>query len=148
MNKKYIVRLTCDERRELEGLVRKGQTKAYRIKHAHILLKADADGPAWTDEEIGEAFCCHIRTVEGIRRRFVLRGLETALERKKRATPPRERILDGEKEARLIALSCSQPPEGRSRWTLELLADKMVELKILDEISYQTVRRALKKPEL
>lgn len=145
MNKKYIVRLTLEERKELEDLVSKGQTKAYRIKHANILLKADADGPAWTDEEIAEAFCCHIRTVEAVRRRFVFKGMEAALERKKRATPPRERILDGEKEARLIALSCSQPPEGRSRWTLELLADKMVELGIVEQISYQTVRRALKK---
>ena len=145
MNKKYIVRLTPEERKELEDLVRKGQTKAYRIKHANILLKADADGPAWTDEEIAEAFCCHIRTVEAVRRRFVFQGIEAALNRKKRAMPPRERILDGEKEARLIALSCSQPPEGRSRWTLELLADKMVELRIVDQISYQTVRRALKK---
>ena len=145
MNKKYIVRLTQDERKKLERLISKGQTKAYRIKHAHILLKADADGPAWTDEEIAEAFCCHIRTVEAVRRRLVFRGLEAALERKRRAIPPRERILDCEKEARLIALSCSQPPEGRSRWTLELLADRMVELKIVDQISYQTVRRALKK---
>ena len=140
-----LMRLTPEERRQLEGLISKGQTKAYRIKHANILLKADADGPAWTDEEIAEAFCCHIRTVEAVRRRFVFRGLEAALDRKMRATPPRERILDGEKEARLIALSCSQPPEGRSRWTLELLADKMVELRIVDQISYQTVRRALKK---
>ena len=145
MNKKYVVRLTSDERKELEDLVRKGQTQAYRIKHAHVLLKADAGGPVWIDEAIAEAFCCHIRTVEGIRKRFVLQGLEAALERKKRATPPRERILDGEKEARLIALSCSQPPQGRSRWTLELLADKMVELNVVDHISYQTVRRTLKK---
>ena len=145
MNKKYVVRLTSDERKELEDLVRKGQTQAYRIKHAHVLLKANAGGPVWTDEAIAEAFCCHIRTVEGIRKRFVLQGLEAGLERKKRATPPRERILDGEKEARLIALSCSQPPQGRSRWTLELLADKMVELNVVDHISYQTVRRTLKK---
>jgi len=145
MSKKYIVRLTSDERKRLKVLVSKGRTQAYKIKHAHILLKADADGPAWTDEAIAEAFSCHKRTVEGIRKRFVLQGLEAALERKKRATPPRERILDGEKEARLIALSCSQPPQGRSRWTLELLADKMVELNIVDHISYQTVRRTLKK---
>jgi len=145
MNKKYVVRLTSDEHKELEDLVRKGQTQAYKIKHAHVLLKADAGGPVWTDEAIAEAFCCHFRTVEGIRKRFVLQGLEAGLERKKRATPPRERILDGEKEARLIALSCSQPPQGRSRWTLELLADKMVELNVVDHISYQTVRRTLKK---
>lgn len=145
MSKKYIVRLTSDERKELEDLVSKGRAQAYKIKHAHVLLKADADGPAWIDEAIAEAFCCHKRTVEGIRKRLVLQGLEAALERKKRATPPRERILDGEKEARLIALSCGQPPEGRSRWTLELLADKMVELNIVDHISSQTVRRTLKK---
>lgn len=145
MNKKYIVRLRSDEREALEGLVNKGQAPAYKIKHAHILLKADADGPAWIDAAIAEAFCCHIGTVEGIRKRFVLEGGEAALGRKKRAFPPRERILDGAKEAHLIALSCSQPPPGRSCWTLELLADQLVELKIVDQISYQTVRRTLKK---
>ena len=145
MNKKYIVRLTSDERKELEDVVSKGLAQAYKIKHANVVLKADADGPAWSDVEIAEAFCCHVRTVEGIRKRFVLEGLDAALGRKKRAMPPRERILDGEGEARLIALSCSQPPEGRSRWTLELLADKMVELKVVEQISYQTVRRTLKK---
>ena len=145
MNKKYIVRLTSDERKELEDFVSKGRTPAYKIKHAHVLLKTDADGPAWTDAGIAEAFCCHRRTVEGIRKRFVAQGLEAALERKKRATPPRERILDGEREARLIALRCSAPPRGRSRWTLELLADKMVELNIVDHLSSQTVRRTLKK---
>jgi transposase len=145
MPKKYIVRLTRPERQGLEDLVNKGQAAAYKIKHAHILLKADADGPAWIDAAIADAFCCHIGTVEGIRKRFVLEGLDAALGRKKRAFPPRERILDGAKEARLLALSCSQPPPGRSRWTLELLADKLVALNIVDSISYQTVRRTLKK---
>ena len=145
MDKKYIVRLTDEERKQLRALVSKGRVQAYKIKHANILLKADAEGPGWIDEAIAEAFGCHKGTVEGIRKRFVLQGLEAALDRKKRERPPRERILDGAKEARLIALACTQPPEGRSRWTLELLADKLVELKVVESISYQTVRRTLKK---
>lgn len=143
--KKYIVRLTDEERHQLGDLVGKGQAPAYKIRHAHILLKADAEGPCWTDERIADAFCCHRGTVEGIRKRFVEQGVQGALERKKREKPPRERILDGEGEARLIALSCSPPPEGHTRWTLELLADKLVELKVVESISYQTVRRTLKK---
>jgi hypothetical protein len=143
--KKYIVRLSDEERQQLEDMVSKGQAAAYKIKHAHILLKADADGPCWTDEAIAEAFCCHIGTVAGIRQRLVEQGMQGALERKKRAKPPRERLLDGAGEARLIALRCSDPPEGRARWTLELLADKLVELNVVESISYQTVRRTLKK---
>lgn len=145
MNKQYIVRLSEEERRELERLIAKGKAVAYKIRHAHILLKADADGPAWTDLRIAEAFSCHTRTVEGIRRRFVEQGIEAALNRKKRAMPPREKLLDGAKEARLIALSCSKPPQGRGRWTLHILADRMVELGIVESISHETVRRALKK---
>lgn len=145
MNKQYIVRLSEEERRELERLIAKGKAVAYKIRHAHILLKADADGPAWTDLRIAEAFSCHARTVEGIRRRFVEQGIEAALNRKKRAMPPREKLLDGAKEARLIALSCSKPPKGRGRWTLHILADRMVELGIVESISHETVRRALKK---
>lgn len=145
MNKQYIVRLSEEERRELERLIAKGKAVAYKIRHAHILLKADADGPAWTDLRIAEAFSCHTRTVEGIRRRFVEQGIEAALNRKKRAMPPREKLLDGAKEARLIALSCSKPPKGRGRWTLHILADRMVELGIVESISHETVRRALKK---
>ena len=127
MNKKYIVRLSKEERGGLEQLIAKGKAAAYKIRHAHILLKADADGPAWTDMRIAEAFSCHVRTVEGIRGRFLEQGFEAALNRKKQAVPPRAKILDGAGEARLIALSCSVPPEGRGRWTLHLLADKMVE---------------------
>ena len=145
MKKKYIVRLTEEEREQLEDLVNKGQAQAYKIKHANILLKADADGPCWTDAAIAEAFSCHRVTVENVRKRFVEQGMQAALERKKRERPPRERILDGAGEARLIALSCSQPPEGRSRWTLELLADKLVELNVVESISYRTVGRVLKK---
>jgi len=145
MEKKYIVRLTKTEREALEALVSKGKAAAYKIRHANILLAADADGLAWTDRQIAEAFSCHQRTVEGMRKRFVLQGLDAALERKKQETPSRKPILDGEKEARLIALSCSEPPPGRARWTLHLLADRLVEMRVVEHISHETVRQALKK---
>lgn len=145
MKKRYIVRLAEEERQRLGALVSKGKAAAYKIKHANILLKADADALAWVDKRIAEAFGCHLHTVENVRRRCVLQGLEAALERKRQARPPRERKLDGEGEARLIALACSEPPEGRDRWTLELLADELVRLEVVDSISAQTVRRTLKK---
>jgi transposase len=143
--KKYIVRLTDAEREGLRALTKKGKAAAYRIKHANIVLKADADGPAWTDKRIAEALGCHVRTVENVRCRCVLEGLEAALQRKEQARPRRERKLDGEGEAHLIALACSQPPEGRDRWTLQLLADQLVRLEVVESISAQTVRRTLKK---
>jgi transposase len=145
MNKKYVVRLTAEERKYLEGFVSKGKRSAYKIKHANILLKADADGPGWSDEVIAEAFMANSNTVRNVRQRFVERGLEAALERKKQSAPSRKRILDGEKEARLLAIGCSEPPEGQVRWTLHMLADEMVRLKIVDGVSYETVRRTLKK---
>jgi transposase len=145
MAKKYIVRLTDEERADLRALAGKGKAVAYKIRHANILLAADADGPAWTDTRVAEAFSCHPRTVENVRRRFVLKGLEAALERKKQDRPSRERKLDGEGEARLVALACSTPPEGRDRWTLQLLADELVRLEVVEAISDQTVRRTLKK---
>ena len=143
--KKYIVRLTDEELRQLADLIGKGKAAAYKIRHAHILLKADVGGPAWTGAQIAGAFSLHMNTVSKIQQRFVEQGLEAALTRKKRDRPPRERKLDGELEARLIALSCGKPSEGRNRWTLRLLADKEVELEIADTISYETVRRTLKK---
>ena len=143
--KKYIVRLTEDERERLRALTRKGKAAAYKIKHANILLNANADGSAWTDKRIAEAVGCHVRTVENVRRRCVLEGLEAALQRKEQARPRRERKLDGDGEARLIALACSEPPEGRDRWTLQLLAEGLVRLKVVDSICAQTVRRTLKK---
>ncbi|MCL0093472.1 IS630 family transposase [Dehalococcoidia bacterium] len=146
--KKYVVRLTKEEREQLTELTRKGKAAAYKIKHANILLKADVDGPAWRDAQIAEAFSVNTKTVGSIRQRFVEQGLEGALNRKRRDRGPRKRKLDGEAEARLIALSCSKPPEGRNRWTLRLLADKVVELGIVDTLSYETVRRTLKKGEL
>lgn len=143
--KKYIVRLNEEERNQLHELVSKGKAAAYKIRHAHILLKADADGPNWTDEEIAEALGCHVKGIPAIRERFVMQGLGAAVGRKPLKHPPREKILDGQKEARLIALSCGKPPEGFGRWSLRLLADKMVELEIVEEISHETVRQGLKK---
>ena len=145
MNKKYIVRLVKDERKQLEEMVSKGKTAAYRIKHANILLSVDADGANWSDDKTAEAFRCHRNTARNVRQRFVEQGLEAALKRKKQECPSRQPILDGEKQARLIALSCSKAPEGRSRWTLKLLANQLVVLDIVESISDQTVRRALKK---
>jgi len=142
---RYIVRLTDEERGRLAALVSKGRAAARKLTHARVLLKADADGPAWTDERIAEALDVGRRTVENIRRRLVEEGFEAALNRKKRCRPPREKILDGEREAKLIALACGRPPEGRKRWTLRLLSDKLVELDIVEAISYETVRRTLKK---
>ena len=145
MNKKYIVRLTDEEREQLTALVGRGKGEAYKIKHANILLAVDADGPAWLDARAAEAFHCHVGTICNVRQRFVEQGLERALARKPQAEPSRQRILDGQGEARLIALACSQAPDGRSRWTLQLLADQLVQLEVVETISDQTVRRALKK---
>ena len=143
--KKYIVRLTADEREGLQQMVSKGRGAAYKIKHANILLLADVDGPGWTDERIAEAVSCCPATVANVRRRLVERGLEGALARKKQARPSRQRKLDGEGEAQLIALACSEPPEGRACWTLHLLADKLVEMEVVESISHETVRKRLKK---
>jgi transposase len=144
-NKKYVVRLTEEERRELRAMVKKGRVVAYKIKHANILLKADADGPGWTDVRIAEAFGCHPRTVENVRRRIVMQGLDAAVARKKQEHPSRERKLDGQGEARLVTIACSEAPDGRDRWTLQLMADELVRLRVVDTISDQTVRRTLKK---
>ena len=145
MRKTYIVRLTREEREALEKLAPTGRTAAAKIRHANILLAVDADGPGRTDEATATAHRCHRRTVEGVRQRFVEQGLEAALERKKRETPPRERLLDGAQEARLIALACTKPPEGRTRWTLELPGERMVEWQVAESISPSTVGRTLKK---
>lgn len=145
MSKKYVVRLTDDERAQLRDVVSKGTAQAYKIKHANILLSTDADGPASRDQDIAKALHCHTNTVANVRQRFVEQGLEAALGRKKRLKPPCDKLLDGEKEARLIALSCTQPPHGHARWTLRLLAEKMVALEIVESISHETVRRTLKK---
>jgi hypothetical protein len=145
MRKKYIVRLTPSERQELLALVKRGKGAPSKLKRVQILLSADADGPDWADSRIAEAYHCHQATVENVRRRCVLEGLEASVERKTQERPSRERKLDGKGEARLIALACSTPPKGRVRWTLQLLADELVRLDVVDSICDQTVRRTLKK---
>ena len=145
MAKRYIVRLTDAEHDQLERLASTGKSVAYKIKHANILLKVDAEGPGWSDEQAAEAFGCHRNTVANVRERFVEQGLDAALERKKRANPGRALVCDGEAEAKLIALRCSKPPAGQAKWTLRLLADKLVELEIVPAICHETVRQVLKK---
>lgn len=145
MGKKYFVRLSGEERERLTGLVSKGRASARTIGHAQVLLKVDAEGPNWTDAEVAEAFGVRENTVADLRRRFVEEGLDRALDRKRQEQPSRVRKLDGADEARLIAVACGDPPEGRARWTLRLLAGRLVELEIVDEISHETVRQTLKK---
>ncbi len=144
--KRYIVRLTEDGRESLNALITKGKkSSAYKIRHADILLKADADGAAWTDGRIAEAFSVHKNTVAGIRQRLVGEGFEAAPGRKKQYRPSRKPESDGETEARLTALRCGSPPAGAGRRTLRLLADRLVEIEIADTVSYETVRQVLKK---
>ena len=147
MTKKYRVTLTPAEREEREGLLARGKADVRKIKHAQILLKADEaeGGPGWPDERIAEAFDAGITTVERLRRRFVEEGLEAALRTYRTGTRLYERKLDGAQEAHLIALACSAPPDERARWTLRLLAQRMVELAYVDTLSYETVRQTLKK---
>ena len=145
MQKRYVVRLTNRERNELNAVVQKLKGTSQKVKRAQILLKADADGPAWTDERIAEAFGCRTRTVEFIRQRLVERGFEETLNGAKRAGPPVPKLLDGKQEARIIATRLGPPPRGYSSWTLRLLARKVVELEIVGSISHETVRRTLKK---
>ena len=143
--KKHKVDLTSEERQTLETLVRKGEHSALKLMRAHILLKADSNGPGWSDARIAEAFGCHEKTVYNVRKRFAMRGRLSALDRKPQSQPSRLPKLDGQGEARLIALCCSDPPEGFTRWTLQLLADKLVELEIVESISAEGVRQTLKK---
>jgi transposase len=145
--KRYKVALAAEERQHLHDLIAAGKAAARKLAHARILLKADAaeGGPAWPDRRIADALEISTDTVERVRQRFVELGLDAALDRKQRERPPREIKLDGRAEARLIALACSPPPEGRAVWTMQLLADKLVELEVVDSISDETVRLALKK---
>ena len=145
MEKKYIVRLSKEEYSTLKEVIKKLKGTSQRVRRAQILLKADADGPNWTDQKIAEAFDCRRQTVENIRESLVTNGFEIALNGKKRETPPRKKLLDGEQEAKLIAMRLGSPPDGFGSWSLRLLADKVVELEIVDAISYETVRRTLKK---
>jgi transposase len=149
MKKKYIVTLTKEERQMLQVMLSRGKAAARRLMRARILLKADVSpgGPEWNDDQIAEGLEVGRATVERVRKEFVEEGLEAALERRK---PRRQYLhtLDGDGEAHLIALACGQAPEGRSRWTLRLLADRMVALEYVEQVSYQTVRRTLKKTNL
>jgi hypothetical protein len=145
--KKYVVRLESEERARLEQLVRVGKAAAYRIRHANILLAVDESpaGPSLKDAQAAEALGVAVRSIESLRKRFVEEGLDAALDRKKHVRPGVEKMFDGEKEARLIAVACGPAPEGRRRWTLELLAERVVALKIVDHCSPQTIMRTLKK---
>ena len=146
MKKKYPVILTQTEREQLKDLIAAGTARARKLTHARILLKADqsSEGPAWVDEEVADAVEVSQPTVCRVRKQYFEEGMEAALNRR---PPNREyhRKLDGEQEARLVALACSEPPEGQARWSLRLLAETMVELEVVEQISYQTVRRTLKK---
>lgn len=145
MQKRYVVRLTDQERSELQEVIKKLKGTGEIVRRAQILLKADADGPNWTDERIAEAFSCRTRTVERLRQRLVERGFEETLHRARRAQPPVEKLLNGEQEAQIIATRLGPPPKGYANWTLRLLARKVVELQIVESVSYETVRRTLKK---
>ena len=147
MAKKYIVTLTEQERNELERLLSVGKAAARKLAHARVLLKADAGahGPALIDAQIAQACELSVRTVENVRLRFVELGFHAALERQKQVRPSRQKLLDGEKEAHLVAVCCGARPEGHARWTLRPLADRIVELEIVESISHETVRQCLKK---
>lgn len=145
MNKKFIVRLSDEERGVCKEIIQKLKGSSQKVRRAQILLKADADGPAWTDVRIAEAFNCRVQTIENLRKRLVTEGFETALEGKTRQEPPTPCKLDGEAEAKLIAMRLGKPPAGYGRWTLRLLADELVTLEVVDSISHETVRKTLKK---
>jgi hypothetical protein len=127
MQKLYVVRLTDQERDELQSVLKKLNGTSQKVRRAQILLKADADGPNWTDERIAEAFSCRTRTVERLRQRFVEQGFDETLHRAKRVLPPVEKLLTDEQEARIIATRLGPPPKGYSNWTLRLLARKVVD---------------------
>ena len=145
MKKKYVVRLTEKERNVLRDVVKKLKGTSQKVRRAQVLLKADADGPNWTGRRIAEAFFCRTKTVENIRQRLVTEGFETVLNGKKRASPPRQKRLDGEQEAKVIALRLGKPPQGFANWTLRLLAERVVELGIVESVSHETIRKTLKK---
>lgn len=145
MQKKYVVRLTDEERRELTQVIRKLKGTSQKVRRAHILLKADADGPNWTDRRIAEAFSCRTKTVENVRQRLVERGFDETLNGAPRTKPPTEKLFDGKQEAQVIALRLGPPPPGYANWSLRLLARKVVELRLVDSVSHETIRRTLKK---
>ena len=146
MKKKYIVRLSDEERETLHTCVKKLSGSSQKVRRAQILLKADTDGPNWPDKKIAEAFSCRFQTVESVRKRLVTEGFDSALIGGKPKLRPQKK-LDGEQEAKVIALRLGPPPEGYSNWSLRLLAEKVIELEIVDSVSHETVRQTLKKTE-
>jgi DNA-directed RNA polymerase sigma subunit (sigma70/sigma32) len=145
MNKKYIVRLNDAERERLNQVVKKFSGSSQKVRRAQILLKSDAAGPSWTDQQIADAFGCRIKTVENIRQRLVEFGFTQTLDGKMRSEPARPKCLTGDEEARIIATRLGKPPAGYANWTLRLLADKVVELQIAPKVSHETIRQTLKK---
>jgi hypothetical protein len=147
---KYHVTLTEDERKYLRELIAKGQTQGYRIRHAQMLQALDEipENADWTDKKIAKAYASNEKSVGDLRRRFVEQGFEAALGRKKRETPPVAPKITGEVEAQIVALTCSDPPDGRAEWTLRLLAEQVVELGILDSVSHNAIGETLKKTNL
>jgi hypothetical protein len=147
MPKKYVVRLTDGERETLSQILKKRGVAAQKVRRASILLKADVDGPCWADAKIAEAFGCHTQTVENIRESLVVEGFETTLHGKPKRRV-RRKVLDGEQEAKIIALRLGRPPQGFFNWTLRLLAEQAVTLEIVESVSHETLRRTLKKTSL
>ena len=145
MHKKYIVRLSDDERDVCQEIIKKLKGSSQKFRRAQMLLKADADGPGWPDVRIADAFNCRAPTIENLRKRLATESFELALDGKKRQEPPTPCKLDGEAEAKLIAMRLGKPPAGYGHWTLHLLADKMVALEVVDAISHETVRKVRKK---
>ncbi len=146
MNKHYVVRLDAAERQRLEQLVKVGKVAGYKIRHANMLLMSDADGPAaMTDEQISPALGVSVGQMEHLRKRFVEDGLDACLQRKPQQRPSIDPMFDGEREAKLIALACGKAPDGYGKWSLRLLADRAVELRIVESTSHETVRRVLQK---
>ena len=145
MNKKYVVRLSDEERNLCQEIIKNLKGSSQKFRRAQILLKADADGPGWSDVKIADAFNCRVQTIENLRKRLAIEGFELALDGKRRQDPPMPCKLDGQAEAKLIAMRLGKPPAGYGHWTLQLLADEMVALEVVDSISHETVRKTLKK---
>jgi hypothetical protein len=147
MKKKYIVRLSEQERQNCTQVIKKLKGTSQKVRRAQILLKADADSPAWTDAKIADAFNCRVQTIENLRKRLVIEGFDLAFNGKKRENGPTPPKLDGQGEAKLIAMRLGKPPAGYGRWSLQLLADELVALEVVDSICPETVRKTLKKTE-
>jgi hypothetical protein len=145
MNKKYVVRLSDEERNLCQEIIKNLKGSSQKFRRAQIMLKADADGPGWPDVKIADAFNCRVQTIENLRKRLAIEGFELALDGKRRQEPPVPCKLDGEAEAKLIAMRLGKPQVGYGHWTLQLLADEMVALEVVDSISHETVRKTLKK---